>query len=93
MVIFQIRGVKEELREDIESVTLDILKKEVELVLERSEVDIIHLLVGRRIEGKPRAILVKFLSHKSEEKVLKVKKKLDKYKNKRRPGSWNFTYF
>ena len=69
----RIRGVREEMGEDIEQVTLDTLAKELDLDMDRSEIDIIHR-VGRRVDSKPRSILVKFLSHKSKEKVMRCKK-------------------
>ena len=54
--------------EDIDLVTLETVKKELDLDMERSEIDIVHR-VGRRLDSKPRSILVKVLSHKSTEKL------------------------
>ena len=69
----RLRGVVEEMGEDIEKVTLETLKKELDLDLVRSEIDIVHR-VGRR-DSNPRSILVKFLSHKTKERVMRCKKK------------------
>ena len=38
----RMRGVREEMGEDIEKVTLETLKKELDLDMERSEIDIVH---------------------------------------------------
>ena len=65
-----IRGVREEMGEDIEKVTLETLKKELDLDMGRSEIDIVHR-VGPRDDNKPLSILVKFLCHKSKENVTK----------------------
>ena len=59
--------------EDIEKVTLETLKKELNLDMERSEIDIVHR-VGPRDDNKPRSSLIKFLCHKSKEKVMRHKK-------------------
>ena len=69
----RIRGVLEQKGEDIEAVTIDSLKKEIGFDINEKEIDIVHR-VGRRQENKPRPILVKFLSHKTKEKVMKAKK-------------------
>ena len=68
-----IRGVREEMGEDIEKVTLGTLKKELDLDMERSEIDIVHR-VGPCDDNKPRSTLVKFLCHKSKENVMRHKK-------------------
>jgi len=70
----RIKGVVEQSGEDIEKVTIDTLKKELDLDFENSDIDIVHR-VGRRHADVPRAILVKFMSHKSKEKVMRAKKK------------------
>ena len=66
----RIRGVREEMGEDIEKVTLETLKKELDLDMEHSEIDIVHR-VGPRDDNKPKSILVKFLCHKSKENVMR----------------------
>ena len=70
----RIRGVSEENNEDLESVTLNILQKEIGVVVAQNEIDIVHR-VGRRQENRPRSILIKFISHKTKEKVMRAKKK------------------
>ena len=70
----RIKGVLERSGEDIEMVTIDTLKKELGLDFEKSDIDIVHR-VGRGHTDIPRSILVKFLSHKSKEKVMRAKKK------------------
>ena len=69
----RIRGVTEQNGEDIEMVTIETLKKELGVCIEKPEIDIVHRL-GRRQDNKPRSILVKFLSHKTKEKVMRAKK-------------------
>ena len=66
----RIGGVREEMGEDIEKVTLETLKKELDLDMERSEIDIAHR-VGPPDDNKPRSILVKFLCHKSKKNVMR----------------------
>ena len=51
---------------------METLKRELDLDMERSEIDIVHS-VGHRVDSKPRSILEKFLSHKSTEKVKKCR--------------------
>ena len=70
----RIKGVVEQSGEDIKKVKIDTLKKELDLDFENSDIDIVHR-VGRRHAEVPRAILVKFMSHKSKEKVMRAKKK------------------
>ena len=70
----RIRGVLEQKGEDIEALTLDTLKEKIGIVINQNDIDIVHR-VGRRQENKPRPILVKVLSHKTKEKVMRAKKK------------------
>ena len=58
--------------EDIEKLTLETLKKELDLDMEHSEIDIVHR-VGPRDDNKPRSILVKLLCHKLKENVMRQK--------------------
>ena len=51
---------------------METLKRELDLTMERSEIDIVHS-VGRHVDSKPRSILEKFVSHKSKEKVKKCR--------------------
>ena len=60
-------------------VTIDTLKTELCLDIRHHELDIVHR-VGHRQENKPRSILVKFLSHKSKEKVMRANKNAKKVK-------------
>ena len=70
----RIRGVPEQNGEDIEALTVDTMMKEIGINIQQNEIDIVHR-VGRRQENKPRPILVKFLSHKTKEKVMRAKKR------------------
>ncbi len=56
----RIRDVKEERDEDIEAITINVLKSELNLEIEPRE--IVHR-VGRFYNKKPRAIILKFMSH------------------------------
>ena len=69
----RIRGVSKQNEENIESVTIDTLKKEIGVKVEKHDIDIVHR-VGRRQENRPRSILVKFLIHKTEKTVMRTKK-------------------
>ena len=68
------RGVLEEMGEDIEKLTFDTLTKELDLDVDRSEIEIVHQ-IGCRDNSKARSIVVNFLSHKSKELVMRCKKK------------------
>ena len=69
----RITGVVEQNDEDIESVIIDTLKKEISAEVMQNEIDIVQH-VGRRQDNRPRPVLVKFLSHKTKEKVMRAKK-------------------
>ena len=60
--------------EGTEKITLDTFKKEVDLDVDRSEIELVYQ-VGRRENSNPRSILVTFVSHKSKELVMRYKKK------------------
>ena len=70
----RLRGVVEEMGEDFEKITLDTLKKELVLDVDHSKTDIVHH-VGHRDNSNPRSSLVKFLSHKSKDLVMRSKRK------------------
>ena len=69
----RITGVTEETGESIENKTISILKKEIDVDISSEEIEIVHR-VGRVHNGNPRSILVKFLSHKTKESVMRRKK-------------------
>ena len=69
----RITGVTEETGESIENKTISILKNEIDVDISSEEIEIVHR-VGRVHNGNPRSILVKFLSHKTKESVMRRKK-------------------
>ena len=75
----RIKGVMEEDGENIESIMLLTLKNEIDVEINPEEIEIVHR-VGRAYDGNPRSILVKFLSHKSKEKVMRRKKQANNVK-------------
>ena len=69
----RITGVMEEPGENIESKSISILKNEIDVDINSEEIEIVHH-VSRAHDGHPRSILVKFLSHKTKESVMRRKK-------------------
>ena len=69
----RVHNLKEEANEVVEDLIIQAMKEEIGVAIEARDIDIVHR-VGRRQENKPRAILVKFMSHKSKEQVMKKKK-------------------
>ncbi len=53
--------------------TIDTFQKEVDVQIKASEIDIVHR-TGRRQESKPGPVLVKFMSHKTKEMIMRNKK-------------------
>ncbi len=72
---FRIFGVAEEADEAVEEKSINIIKEEIGVEVDAQEIDIVHRTGKRRSDGKPRAILVKCLSHKTKAKVMKEKRK------------------
>ena len=71
---FRIFGVPEEEKEQIEDVTVKVIKDELEIEMKKEEIDIVHR-TGYSRNGKQHPILVKCLSHKAKSKVMAAKKK------------------
>ncbi len=69
----RVLNVKEDKGENVEELVIRCLKDEINVDICPEEIDIAHH-VGRAYENKPRSILVKFISHKSNEKVIRRKK-------------------
>ena len=65
--------VQETREENVEDLSISCVKEQLGVEIERSEIDIVHR-VGRVQEGKTRPILVKFISHKTKEQIIKKKK-------------------
>ena len=72
---FRIFGVQEEESEEIENKTISVIKEEIGVEVEKKEIEIVHRVGRHRDDDKPRAILVKCLSHKTKARVLRDKKK------------------
>ena len=56
---FRIFGVSEKDQENIEDVTMKVIKDELEIEIKKEEIDIVHR-TGSSRNGKPRPILVKY---------------------------------
>ncbi len=69
----RVLNVDEAENESTQDVIIQKLKDEINVEIKPEEIDIVHRL-GRQQAGKHRAILIKFLSHKSKEKVMRKKK-------------------
>ena len=65
--------VKEESGENIEELLITLLKEEINLDIAPLEIKIIHH-VGRTVPNKSRPVIIKFLSHKTKEMVMRRKK-------------------
>ncbi len=72
---FRVFGVEEEEDENIEEKCIQVINDEIGVEIEKSDIDIVHRAGRRRSDGKPRAILVKCVSHKTKLKVMREKKK------------------
>eukprot|EP00794_Sanderia_malayensis_P020697 gene20697-22733_t len=77
----RIFDMKEEVNEKIEEATIKCIEDEIGIKVEPRDIDIVHR-VGRRWENKPRAVLVKFISHKTKELIMRNKKKATNVKVK-----------
>ena len=69
-------NVEEETEENVEEKCIAVIKEQIGVDIAKTEIDIIHR-VGRvqgRQNGKPRQILVKFVSHKSKENIMRRKR-------------------
>ena len=66
--------IPEEEGEHLQEKMLKVLNDELNVKLNSNDIDIIHR-VGRFSPGKPRAVLIKFMSHKSKELVMRNKRK------------------
>ena len=71
-----IHGVKEEKEENVETVVNNVIKEEVKVKLDAKDVSRTHRLGRRRSDGKPRPIIVRFLSYRQRAKVFSSKKNL-----------------
>ncbi len=65
--------VREEENENCQDLVIDVLKKEMDVDINPEDIDIVHR-VGKRKDGETRGILIKFLCHKSKEKIMRKKK-------------------
>ena len=73
----RILNIPEEEKENIQDVVIKTLKDNIAVTIDPDEIDIVHR-VGRfqnRDQGKHRAVLIKFISHKSKMRIMKEKKK------------------
>lgn len=66
-------NVEEKQDERVEEAVITKLKEEIGVEVESADIDIVHR-IGRREDDRPRAILVKFLCHKTKEKIMKRKR-------------------
>ena len=69
----RVQDVKEEDGENIEQLTIETIKGEIGIEIEAKDIDIVHR-VGRRQNERLRAILVKFMLHKTKESIMRKKK-------------------
>ena len=64
----RIYGIREEEREKVTEKVLNTVKEETGIELTADEIDITHR-AGQKRQDRSRGILVKFVSHKSKEKI------------------------
>lgn len=78
----RIHGLAEELMENAEEIVLEFFKEKLQVDMQPAEIEIVHR-VGARVgveesrqaeRTKPRPLIVKFLSHRSKENVMRKKK-------------------
>lgn len=72
----RIFGVKEEPREDTDKQVLYIFKEIMDVPITINEIDRSHRTGRYKTNGKPRPIIVKFTSYRSQASVFNSKKKL-----------------
>ena len=53
--------------------SISCVRDQLGLELDKNEIDIVHR-IGRVLEGKTRPILIKFVSHKTKERIMRKKK-------------------
>ena len=71
-----IHGVQEEDKENVEAKVLDVVNKDVQANLEVKDVSRTHRLGKKRNDGKPRPIIVRFLSYRQRKQVFDKKRAL-----------------
>ena len=71
----RINGVPFSKDEDTDQVVIDTINKELNIKIEKQDLDRTHR-VGKEQYGKPRQIIVKFVSHNNKVKILKQRKLL-----------------
>ncbi len=71
----RVLNVSEDRNENIQEKLINVIRQEIDVSINPSEIDIVHRLGRPYNDGHCRPILVKFMSHKTKEKVMKNKKK------------------
>ena len=71
-----IHGVAEEEKENVEAKVFDVVNKDVKANLADTDVSRTHRLGKKRSDGKPRPIIVRFLSYRQRKQVFDRKKAL-----------------
>ena len=71
-----LHGVKEEQREDVESKVKEVLDSKLEVKLDEKDIARTHRLGKKKDDGKPRPIIIRFLSYRQRKKVFDKKRKL-----------------
>ena len=72
----RVLNIEEETAENVEEKFISVVKEQIGVDIAKNEIDIIHR-VGRAQNGKqntPRHILVKFMSHKTKETIMRRKR-------------------
>ena len=71
-----LHGVKEEQREDVETKVKEVLDSKLEIKLDEKDIARTHRLGKKKDDGKPRPIIIRFLSYRQRKKVFDKKRKL-----------------
>ena len=69
----RVYGVTETDGERVGEKVIEKIKEEIDADIDAKEIDVVHR-VGKKSQDKTRGILVKFVSHKTKEKIMRKKK-------------------
>ena len=70
-----IHGVEEKQNENVEAAVMDIVDNKLKATVLKNDISRMHRL-GRRKQGRPRPIIVRFISYRQRKNIFDVKKRL-----------------
>ena len=72
--LVRIMGVEETADEDAEKKCIEVLQAEIGVELKPEDIDIVHRVGRKGVNGATRPLLVKLMSHKSKSQIMRNKK-------------------